>query len=133
MATVAVATYSVDRWWSSTQVSPDFIAFGTFADFLIGVDDAERRQWREVWPAIKDFRVRLDQIHAFVSPDRLLAVALTFFDSTGYNPDGTPFPRTGRATVAFTRKRVADPWLANHSHMSLAKGTPGVSHRQAPG
>ena len=119
---------SFDYAGARTQVSPDFIAFGTFADLVVGMDEAEHEQWRNVWPTIKDFRIRLDEIHAFVSPDRLLAVAITFFDSTGFQADGTPFPRTGRVTVSFTRTDVGGPWLANHSHMSLAKGTPSLSH-----
>jgi hypothetical protein len=54
------------------------------------------------------------------------------FDSTGYTPDGTPYPRPGRATVAFTRKKVGDPWVANHTHMSLFRDVPTRSHKGKP-
>lgn len=109
-------------------VSDDFVAFGTFADFLVGKDDAERNQWRNVWSTIKDFHVDLDDIRGMVSPDRLFSVGLAFFSSTGFGEDGTPFLRRGRATVSFVRERVGEAWVANHSHMSLMRGTPTSSH-----
>jgi ketosteroid isomerase-like protein len=106
----------------------DFVAFGTFADFVAGRDAVENNQWRSVWPKISDFRFRLDEVRAMVSPDRLFAVGLAIFDSTGYREDGTPFDRPGRATVAFDRERIGDPWIANHSHMSLFRDVPSVSY-----
>lgn len=111
----------------------DFLAFGTFADFVVGREEAEKNQWRKVWTTIDNFRFR-DDIRAIVSPDRLFAVGLAVFDSTGFNEDGTPFDRAGRATVTFDRAGVGDPWVANHSHMSLFRGVPQVSYgkRTAP-
>lgn len=110
-------------------VTSDFIAFGTYADLLRGVDDAEQRQWRNVWSTIEGFRIRLDTIEGFVSPDRRFAVGITFFDSVGYLDNGETFDRTGRVTVTFVRDTPEAPWLANHSHMSLLRGTPATSHR----
>jgi ketosteroid isomerase-like protein len=52
----------------------DFVAFGTFTDFMIGRDLAENNQWRNVWPTIDSFVWRLDDAKALVSPDRLFAV-----------------------------------------------------------
>ena len=69
----------------------DFVAFGTFTDFMIGRDLAENNQWRNVWPTIDSFVWRLDDAKALVSPDRLFAVGLAVWDSTGYHPDGKPF------------------------------------------
>jgi len=108
----------------------DFLAFGTFADFVAGRENAEQNQWRNVWPKISDFRFRLDDVRAIVSPDRLFAVGLAIFDSTGYREDGTPFDRPGRATVTFDRQKVGDPWVANHSHMSLFRDVPQMSYGQ---
>lgn len=119
---------ALDYAAARSSVSEDFIAFGTFADFLVGVDEAEARQWRNVWHTITDFNVRLADIRGFVSPDRLYATGLAFFDSTGFDAEGKPFPRTGRATVTFVRNATTDPWVANHSHMSLMRGTPTASH-----
>lgn len=110
-------------------VTTDFVAFGTYADLLRGIDQAEQEQWRNVWSTIQGFRIRLDQTEGFSSPDRLFAVGITFFDSIGYREDGSTFDRTGRVTVTFTRKHIGDPWLANHSHMSLLRGTPATSHK----
>jgi hypothetical protein len=51
---------------------------------------------------------------------------------TGYYPDGRPFDRRGRATISFTRPSIGDPWIATHTHMSLFRGTPDVSHGDKP-
>ena len=115
--------------------APDLVAFGTVADFVVGRDYAEREQWRLVWPAIDRFRWRLDGVRALVAPDRLMAVGLAVFDSTGYTPEGHPYDRPGRATVALARAAIGDDWIATHSHMSLFRGTPATSHgkREATG
>jgi ketosteroid isomerase-like protein len=110
----------------------DFVAFGTFTDFMIGRDLAEKNQWRNVWPTIDAFFWRLDDAKALVSPDRLFAVGLAVWDSTGYLPDGKPFDRKGRATVSFTRAKAGDRFVATHTHMSLFRGTPDVSHGKKP-
>ena len=110
----------------------DFVAFGTFTDFMIGRELAENQQWRNVWPTIDNFVWRLDSVKAFVSPDRLFAVGLGVWDSTGYYPDGKLFDRKGRATVSLARARVGDPWVASHTHMSLFRGTPDTSHGKKP-
>jgi ketosteroid isomerase-like protein len=110
----------------------DFIAFGTYSDFMHGREHAENNQWRKVWPTIDGFTWRLDGVQAVVSPDRLHATGMAVWDSTGYHPDGTPFDRLGRATVTFARKAVGDPWVATHTHMSLFRGTPEVSHGKKP-
>jgi len=112
--------------------APDFVAFGTFSDFVTGREHAEREQWRKVWPTIDGFAWRLDDVRAMLSPDRLFAVGLAVWDSTGYQADGKPFARAGRATVSLTRSRVGDPFVATHTHMSLFRGTPDVSHGRKP-
>ena len=109
----------------------DFIAFGTFSDFVEQQAVIEQRQWRNVWPSIDDFTWR-DDIRVLVSPDRLFAVGLAVFDSTGYAPDGSTFPRPGRATVSFDRMSTSEAFVANHTHMSLFRGTPDVSHGSKP-
>jgi ketosteroid isomerase-like protein len=119
---------SVDFAAARHLFAEDFIAFGTFTDFMIGRDLAEHNQWRYVWPTIDGFVWRLDDVKALVSPDRLFAVGLAVWDSTGYYPDGKPFDRKGRATVSFKRAKPDDPWVATHTHMSLFRGTPDVSH-----
>jgi len=110
----------------------DFVAFGTFTDFMIGRELAEDHQWRNVWPTIDGFYWRLDEAKAMASPDRLFAVGLAVWDSTGYFPDDRPFDRKGRATVSFGRAKAGDPWVATHTHMSLFRGTPDASHGNKP-
>lgn len=107
--------------------APDLVAFGTFSDFVIGRDEVERAQWRNVWPTIERFRWRLDGIKALVSADRLSAVGLGCFDSTGYDEAGRPYDRPGRATVVFRRAASNEDWIAEHSHMSLYRGVPQKS------
>lgn len=108
----------------------DMVAFGTFSDFVVGRDAAEREQWRNVWPTIRNFRWRLDGVRALVSPDRLSAVGLAVWDSDGFGPDGARFDRRGRATVAFARRAPGEEFVAVHTHMSLFRGTPARSHGQ---
>ena len=110
----------------------DFVAFGTFTDFMIGREIAEANQWRNVWPTIDGFTWRLDTVKALVSPDRQFAIGLAVWDSTGYHVDGKTFDRRGRATVSFIRAKVGDPWVATHTHMSLFRGTPDASHGDKP-
>jgi ketosteroid isomerase-like protein len=109
----------------------DMIAFGTFSEFMTGRDNAETKQWRNVWPHIDAFRWRPD-IRVIVSSDRLTAVGMGNFDSTGYTQEGAPYERPGRATVVFTRRDVASDWLAQHTHMSLVPGVPTRSFKNKP-
>jgi ketosteroid isomerase-like protein len=111
--------------------TPDMIAFGTFTDFMTGRDKAEAAQWRNVWPHIDGFRWRPD-IRAIVSQDRLSAVGMAIFDSTGYREDGTPYERPGRATVAFERTGPGEDWIAVHTHMSLFRDVPTRSFKSKP-
>ena len=115
---------AIDYEGARAIFAEDMIAFGTFENFVTGRDAAEAAQWRNVWPFITGFRWRLDDVRAIVSPDRLSAVGMAVFDSTGYREDGTPYDRPGRATIAFSRPRVGDAWVADHSHMSLFRDVP---------
>jgi len=128
---VAEHVCAVDFAGARPIFAEEMVAFGTFTDFMTGRDKAEASQWRNVWPHIDGFRWRPD-IRAIVSADRLTAVGMAIFDSTGYTPDGTPYARPGRATVAFTRQKTGDPWLANHTHMSLFRDVPTRSHKGKP-
>ena len=106
----------------------DFIAFGTFTDFMIGRELAEDNQWRNVWPTIDGFTWRLDEAKALVSPDRLFAVGLAVSNQPPATK-ATANPSTARAApLSFTRAKAGDPWVAAHTHMSLFRGTPDVSH-----
>jgi len=131
-ARLAEHVRAVDFAGARPIFAEDLIAFGTFRDFVTGRDAVEAAQWRKVWPSIDDFRWRLDGLKAIVSADRLTAVGMAVFDSTGYHRDGTEYARPGRATVAFVRPRLDADWLAQHTHMSLFRGVPDQSFGAAP-
>jgi ketosteroid isomerase-like protein len=129
--TLASHVRTVDFIGARPIFTPDMIAFGTFTDFMTGRDAAEQQQWRNVWQHIDEFRFRPD-IRAIVSPDRLMAVGMAIFDSTGYRQDGTSYDRPGRATVAFVRDAIGQPWLAQHTHLSLFRDVPTRSFKNKP-
>ena len=71
-----------------------------------------------------------DGTRILASPDGGMATVIAPWTSTGYHPDGTPFPRPGRATMVFARG--GQGWLCVHSHMSLNRGVPQASHADRP-
>jgi ketosteroid isomerase-like protein len=106
----------------------DALGFGTWMDYVEGLDALEARQWRSVWPTIQDFHHRTDDaLQVTVSPDRLMAVGLVLWTSTGFNEDGSAFERPGRTTGVFSRTAVGEPWRCVHTHVSLARGVPQQS------
>jgi ketosteroid isomerase-like protein len=123
---------SVDYVGARQLFAEDLIAFGTFADFVTGREAIEKQQWRNIWGAIHHFRCRLDGMHTIVSTDRLTAVGIIIFDSTGDNEDGAPYDRPGRATVVFGRAEIAADWVAQHTHFSLCRGVPERSFGNKP-
>ncbi len=119
---------AVDYAGARSLFADDMIAFGTFENFITGRDRVEQAQWRNVWGVTDGFRYRADAIRAIVSADRLTAIGMGVFDSTGYHPDGTPYARPGRTTAAFSRRAVGEDWVADHTHMSLFRDVPSVSY-----
>jgi ketosteroid isomerase-like protein len=112
------------------RFAPDVSAFGTHADVVIGRDALEEAQWSQVWPAIEDFRFSTDEMQVLVSPDRLMAVVVTGWGSTGIASDGSRFDRPGRATLVLRRASIDDTWLGMHTHFSLARGVQPSTHGQ---
>ncbi|MCC7276319.1 MAG: nuclear transport factor 2 family protein [Alphaproteobacteria bacterium] len=115
---------AVDFGAARTMFEPSVVGFGTHADIVTGIDALETGQWRQIWPNISDFRFLTDRLHTDMSPDRLLAVAVLPWTSTGYDIEGRPFRRGGRATVALRRTALDAPWRGVHTHLSLNRGTP---------
>ena len=89
---------AVDFTGARPIFAEDMIGFGAFENLITGRDAAERAQWRNVGMGV--------------------------FDSTGYHEDGTPYDRPGHATIAFSRQRIGDDWVADHTHMSLFRDGP---------
>jgi ketosteroid isomerase-like protein len=129
--TLARHVQAVDFIGARPIFADDMVAFGTFTDFMTGRDAAEAAQWRNVWPHIDGFHWRPD-IRVLVSPDRLQAVGMGVFDSTGYQQDGTPYDRPGRATVVFGRISTDKAFVARHTHMSLFRKVPTRSFKDKP-
>ncbi|WFU83925.1 nuclear transport factor 2 family protein [Bradyrhizobium sp. CIAT3101] len=109
---------------------PDVLAFGTHNDVIPGLDQWVTTQWNNVWPKTTDFRFVLEQTQVLASPDGMTTTVIAPWTSTGYHPDGSAFPRPGRATMIFSRD--GDRWLCVHSHMSLNRGVPQTSHANRP-
>lgn len=123
---------AVDFAGAHRLFADDMIAFGTFEDFITGRDRVEQAQWRNVWPVTSGFHYRTEDIKAIVSADRLTAIGMGVFDSTGYHADGSPYARPGRTTVALSRWAIGDDWVAVHTHMSLFRDVPSVSFGAGP-
>ena len=96
--------------------APEIVAFGTRAHLVSGIPDVREHQWSQVWPNVRDFRFDLDSLRHGASGDLLWAAAL--WSSTGFDADGKPFDRPGRATVVF--RKDGERLLAVHTHFSLA-------------
>ncbi len=122
----------VDLTAGRRRFSDDVVAFGTFADVVVGLDALHRDQWSQVWPKIEDFRFLTDDMEIVVSPDRLMAVAVVGWSSTGIAEDHTRYPRPGRATVVLTRGTPEAEWVGVHTHFSLGRGVPQASYGNRP-
>ena len=94
----------------------DVISFGTHATVVTGRDALEHEQWRHVWPRIREFTFRLDQVHCVGGDQSVVVIAP--WDSLGISSDGTLFSRPGRATIVLTHQ--SGRWVAAHTHFSLS-------------
>jgi ketosteroid isomerase-like protein len=93
----------------------DVVGFGTYSGVLDGLDHLVAGQWSNVWPTIRDFTFRLDEVRAGLDGDLLWAACP--WDSLGTRPDGGTFDRPGRMTVILMRDETG--WRAAHTHFSL--------------
>lgn len=97
------------------MIAGDVVSFGTKAAMVEGRENLIAQQWRHIWPTIQGFTFDLGTLH-WRRADELAWAVLTW-TSQGFRPDGTPFPRPGRATFTFARRDGR--WLATHTHFSL--------------
>jgi len=107
---------AVDFVRAHALFAEDVVAFGTFATVVSGRDRLEREQWRNVWPNIREFTFRLDELHCLGSEQAVCVVVP--WDSVGQGADGKLFSRPGRATLLLVPSDGR--WVAKHSHFSLA-------------
>ena len=106
----------------------DVVAFGTWMDTVEGIDNLMENQWKNIWATIRDFEFLTDTLQVRVSPDRLFAVAVLVWTSSGLHENGEAFPRPGRCTTGLQRDSVDAPWKANHTHFSLNRDVPQKSY-----
>ncbi|MCB1743317.1 MAG: nuclear transport factor 2 family protein [Gammaproteobacteria bacterium] len=109
----------VDMQGARPLFADDVIGFGTYKDFVDGLDALCDGQWTSIWPTIADFEFRLDTLRTQLSADRCMAVGMILWSSTGFAADGAPYDRPGRATVTLTRASPESAWLGRHTHFSL--------------
>ena len=106
------------------------LAFGTHTDVIPGLQAWIDTQWDNVWPRTTDFRFKTSETRILVSADETMATVIAPWTSTGYQQNGEPFDRPGRATMVFNRS--VNGWLCTHSHMSLNRGVPQDSYADRP-
>ena len=106
---------------------PEVVIFGTYQELVKGLSAWTERQWENVWPRTAEFHFDLANTLVLAAPDGAMTVAVAPWTSTGFQKDGTPFERPGRATIVLVRQPDGR-WLGLHSHMSLARGVPQDSH-----
>ena len=109
---------------------PNILAFGTHQDVLPSLEAWVITQWDNVWPKTDEFRFNLTETHVLASDDGSMAVVIAPWTSIGYDPEGKPFDRPGRATMVFHRSLAG--WLGVHSHLSLNRGVAQTSHGDRP-
>ena len=92
---------------------------------MITVEKLCTHQWKKVWPNISDFCFDYKNLYFSASED--MACVMIPWNSIGYNPDKSSFPRPGRMTACFIYNQKKASWLATHTHFSLTPGTPSIS------
>ena len=106
----------------------EIVGFGTWTDTIEGLDNLIEKQWKSVWPTIKDFRFLTETLRIQVSPDRLFAIAAVVWESTGFHENHEAYIRPGRATVSLRRQNLGTEWKGTHTHLSLCRGVPQTSY-----
>lgn len=124
---------AVDYEQARDLFHPEAVGFGTYMEYVRGLDQLEARQWRSIWGTIDGFHFPTERLICGVSSDGQQAWGIVPWGSTGFNEDGTTYDRPGRATVLFVRDAADTRWLAIHTHMSLSPGTPQRSFGKPQG
>ncbi len=123
---------NVDFESARPMFQEECISFGTWMDTVEGLDNLIEKQWKTIWPTIESFRFLTDTLRVQISPDRLFAIAIIVWESTGFCQNHKPYHRPGRATVSLNRLSLNSPWKGVHTHMSLCRGIPQTSYGGLP-
>lgn len=101
--------------------SPDVVSFGTMTGFTTGLQELETRQWRKVWPNIKDFRFDDPAVLRTGEPAQS-TVIISLWHSKGKTAGGGWHGRKGRATLVLRLEN--NVLVCCHSHLSMEPGMP---------
>jgi hypothetical protein len=107
---------------------PQAIGFGSVARVTTSLDELQSQQWATIWPRSTAFTFEADPWIA-LSSDGCTVVIAAQWTSTGYHETGESYDRPGRCTLVLLRSSRSTPWLAAHTHFSLAPGIPPVTFR----
>ena len=110
---------AVDMQAAKALFHEDVVGFGTYMDWVDGLDRLAAEQWSSIWPTIEDFVFELDTLRVLYSPDRRQATAMILWNSTGISESGERYERPGRATVVLVRSSIDEPWKGIHTHLSV--------------
>ena len=97
---------------------PQVHAYGSVAERAVGLATLREQQWRQIWPATRNFHFDRDERHFELSQDGSLALVCAEWTSEWIAPSDAP-PRRGRASFELRRSPDSDEWKAVHSHFSL--------------
>ena len=75
---------SLDFSSAAQMFEKDVVAFGTWMDTVESVKNRIESQLKRIWRTIKDFRFLTETLQIHISPDRLFAVAILVWNSTGF-------------------------------------------------
>lgn len=120
---------NIDFESARSMFDENVIGFGTWMNTVEGRENLLEKQWKKIWPTISDFHFLTDTLQVQVSPDRLFAIAILVWRSTGFHENGEPYDRPGRATVSLRRNSIDSPWKGTHTHLSLYRDIPQKSYR----
>jgi ketosteroid isomerase-like protein len=100
----------------------DVVAFGSRAAMVVGLDALEEDQWRQIWPAIREFTFVTDRLRTGAGEGDLIWLACPW-TSLRQDDTGRWQPRPGRMTAVLAA--LEGRWLAIHTHHSLEPAREG--------
>lgn len=107
---------AVDYERARKLFAEDVVSFGTQVNSIeIRLDEVEREQWHEVWPRVRSFTYRLEDVRCF--GDEGCLIVLVPWQSVGVRADNTTYERDGRTTFVLARRDGR--WVCVHFHSSL--------------
>lgn len=99
---------------------PAVVGFGTVSARTSGIEALHRDQWLPVWDETEGFAFDLDDAVCWEGADQV--VVGSGWSSTGFDDEGRPRTRRGRATVVLVVD--GERPTAVHTHFSMLPGTP---------